>query len=137
MSSVDIVKEIYRNFMAGNAAGILARFADDVEFRLAEGHPYRGRDAAWIGKNAVVQKFFAIAGAEWGGWSIAVDEMIEAGDAVIVEGRYAGTYKPTGRSMDLQVCHVWRFRGDAVASFHQYVDTARLQGVMRANAGVA
>ena len=45
----------------------------------------------------------------------------------------AGTrvcYKPTGRHMDVQVCHVWRFRGGKVASFHQYVDTARLQGVM-------
>jgi ketosteroid isomerase-like protein len=32
--------------------------------------------------------------------------------------------------MDVQVCHVWRFRDGKVASFHQYVDTAALQRVM-------
>jgi ketosteroid isomerase-like protein len=32
--------------------------------------------------------------------------------------------------MDVEVCHVWRFRGDKVASFHQYVDTAALRDVM-------
>jgi ketosteroid isomerase-like protein len=30
----------------------------------------------------------------------------------------------------VQLCHVWRFRGDRIASFHQYVDTAGLQRVM-------
>jgi ketosteroid isomerase-like protein len=32
--------------------------------------------------------------------------------------------------MDVQVCHVWRFRDAKVASFHQYVDTANLRRVM-------
>jgi ketosteroid isomerase-like protein len=48
----------------------------------------------------------------------------------VVEGRYTGRYKPTGREMNVQVCHVWRFRGEQVVSFQQYVDTAALQRVM-------
>jgi ketosteroid isomerase-like protein len=134
MSKIDTVREIYRNFAAGNGPAILAKFADDIEFRLAEGHPYRGAQGAWIGKDAVAENFFAVAGPEWDRWSIEVECLIEATDAVIVEGRYTGTYKPTSRQMDAQVCHVWRFRGDTVASFHQYLDTARLQRVMHANA---
>jgi ketosteroid isomerase-like protein len=130
MSEVDIVRKIYRDFAAGDAAAILAVFADDVEFRLAEGHPYRGSAHAWRGKDAVGKCFFAVAGPEWDAWSIGVDTVIEAVDAVVVEGRYAGLYKPTGRRLDVQVCHVWRFRGGRVASFHQYVDTARLRHVM-------
>jgi len=130
MKPVDIVRKIYRDFAAGDAAAILAVFADDVEFRLAEGHPYRGSDRAWVGKDAIATKFFAVAGPEWDGWSIGVDQTVEAADAVVVEGRYTGRYKPTGRPMDVQVCHVWRFRGEKIASFHQYVDTARLQRIM-------
>jgi uncharacterized protein len=130
MRHADVIRKIYRDFAAGDAAAILDAFADDVEFRLAEGHPYRGNDGAWLGKQAVVEKFFAVAGPEWDGWSIAVEQMLEAHDAVVVEGRYGGTYKPTGNRMDAQVCHVWRFRGREVASFHQYVDTASLRRVM-------
>ena len=130
MQHVDTVRKIYRDFAAGDAAPILATFADDVEFRLAEGHPYRGSGGAWTGKEAIATSFFAVAGPEWEGWTIGVEKTIEAGEAVVVEGRYTGLYKPTRRQVDVQVCHVWRFRGGKVASFHQYLDTARLQEVM-------
>jgi ketosteroid isomerase-like protein len=130
MAYTDIIRKIYRDFAAGDAAAILAVFDDDVEFRLAEGHPYRGTGGAWVGKPAIAQSFFAVAGPEWDGWSIHVLDVIEAASSVVVEGRYTGTYKPTGRLMDVQVCHVWRFHRDTVASFHQYADTAGLQWVM-------
>jgi ketosteroid isomerase-like protein len=130
MKPNDVVRKIYSDFAAGDAAAILAAFAPDVEFRLTENHPYRGTGGAWRGKDAIASNFFAVAGSEWDGWSIGVEATIDAADAVIVEGRYTGVYKPTGRHMDVQVCHVWRFRGDQVASFHQYVDTANLRRVM-------
>src|SRR5262249_50937678 len=49
---------------------------------------------------------------------------------VVVECRYTGVYKPTGRALDIQVCHIWKLTGSRVVSFHQYIDTARLQAVM-------
>jgi uncharacterized protein len=130
MAHEDIVRKIYRDFAVGNAAAILAVFDEDVEFRLAEGHPYRGSGGAWTGKDAIAKNFFAVAGPEWDGWSIGVEHTLATASAVVVEGRYTGRYKPTDRPMDVQVCHVWRFRGDKVASFHQYVDTASLRRVM-------
>ena len=131
MRQLDVVRKIYRDFAAGDAAAILAVFGDDVEFRLAESHPYRGSAGAWHGKDAIAESFFAVAGPEWDGWSIGIESAVEAADAVVVvEGRYTGLYKPTARRLDVQVCHVWRFRGQRVASFHQYVDTARLRHVM-------
>jgi ketosteroid isomerase-like protein len=130
MKPIDTVRKIYRDFAAGDAAAILAVFADDIEFRLAEGHPYRGSAGAWHGKQAIAESFFAVAGPEWDGWSIGVEQTLETANAVVVEGRYTGIYKSTGRRMDVQVCHVWRFAGAKVASFHQYVDTASLRHVM-------
>ena len=137
MKHADTVRKIYRDFAAGDAAAILDVFADDVEFRLAEHHPYRGSAGAWRGKQAIAQEFFAVAGPEWQSWTIGVEQTVEAPDAVIVEGRYTGLYKPTGRRMDIQVCHVWRFRGERVASFHQYVDTAALRRIMARDDAVA
>jgi ketosteroid isomerase-like protein len=137
MKHIEVVQKIYRDFARNDAAPILEVLTDDVEFQLAEGHPYRGSAAAWIGKPALVTSFFAVAGPEWDGWSIHIGKTIETADAVVVEGRYTGSYKPTGRRMDVQVCHVWRFRGAKVASFHQYVDTAALQRVMGRDAAAA
>jgi ketosteroid isomerase-like protein len=130
MRQLDTIRKIYRDFAAGDAAAILDAFADDIEFKLTEHHPYRGSAGAWRGKQAIAQNFFAVAGTEWEDWTMTIEQALEAPDAVVVEGRYTGLYKPTGRRMDIQVCHVWRFRGERIASFHQYVDTAGLRHVM-------
>jgi ketosteroid isomerase-like protein len=130
MTHIATVRKIYSDFAAGDGPAVIGALADDVEFRLTENHPYRGSAGAWRGKQEVAQSFLAVAGPEWEGWTMNVKQTVEAADAVVVEGRYGGVYKPTRRRMDVQVCHVWRFRGDKVASFHQYVDTAALRRVM-------
>jgi ketosteroid isomerase-like protein len=43
-----------------------------------------------------------------------------------------GTFKPTGKSLDAQVCHVWDVKDGKVTRFQQYVDTAKLRHVMGA-----
>src|SRR5262245_36915457 len=59
---VETIKQIYEWFGRGDAEHILAEFAPDVEFRLAEGHPYQPSGAPWIGQEQVVQNFFMKAG---------------------------------------------------------------------------
>ena len=127
---VETVKQIYDWFGRGDAEHILATFAPDVEFRLAEGHPYQPSGKAWIGKDDVVRNFFMKAGPEWQDWTVVLDAVHDLNDVVVSEGRYRGLYKPTGRTMDVQVCHVWTFRDGKITSFHQYLDSARLQEVM-------
>ena len=131
MTKVDTIKHIYERFAHNDGAAILATFDENIEFRLAEGHPYAESDGTpWIGGDAIAQSFFKRAAAEWRDWTFHVHEIIETSDAVVIEGRYSADYEPTGRHLDAQACHVWRFRDGRIASFHQYVDTARVQHVM-------
>jgi uncharacterized protein len=132
VSHTDIAKYVYDRFGQGDAASILELFDPNIEFRLAEGHPYQPGREPWIGKDAVAQNFFMKAAGEWDGWTMIPRAFLEMDDAVVVEGRYAGTYKPTGKLLDVQVCHVWRFSRGKITSFHQYLDSARLQQTMRA-----
>jgi ketosteroid isomerase-like protein len=132
MSNADLIKHVYDKFMQGDAQSVLAAFDDDIEFRLSESHPYQSSGQAWKGKDAVMRHFFMRAGAEWDNWRIGIRDIVEAADAVVVEGRYTGVYKPTGKRMDAEVCHVWKIKNGKVKSFHQYVDTAALHEVMDA-----
>ena len=132
MSHLETVRKTYERFARGDMRTILGTFDEHVEFRLAQGHPYRPDGKPWIGSQAITENFFDRVGPEWQDWTFHIDAAVETADAVVVEGRYAGVYKPTGRSLDAQACHVWRFRGDRIASFHQYVDTAHVQEVMGA-----
>jgi hypothetical protein len=69
-------------------------------------------------------------GAEWDGFSVHPRSFYDASDSIIVEGRYTGTYKATGKSMDVQFCHIWDVKDGKVTKFQQYVDTAKLQEVV-------
>jgi uncharacterized protein len=132
MTKSELIRSIYEWFSKNETEPILAVFDANIEFRLADGHPYNPEDVAWHGPAAVTQNFFLRAGPEWEHWKCRVDECIETDDAVIVEGRYSGKYTPTGRTLDAQVCHVWRFVDGKVKSFHQYTNTAHLSWVMGA-----
>ncbi len=57
-------------------------------------------------------------------------EADNAGDSVIVEGRYTGTFKESGKNLDAQYCHVFTMRDGKLVNFQQFVDTAQLQEVM-------
>ncbi len=132
MSNIQLTQEVYDAFNRGDVAAILGAFDAGIEWRLAEGNPYQPTGAPSIGPDAITENVFAKMGAEWDNFTAHPKSFHDTGDTVVVEGRYTGTYKPTGKSLDAQVCHVWKVRDGKVASFQQFMDTAQLQDVMGA-----
>ena len=130
MNNVQLVKDIYAAFGRGDIPAVLATFHPEIEWHQAEGNPYQLDGSAWIGPQAVLEKLFMRIGAEWDGFTITIRTIHDAGEYVIVEGRYTGTYKPSGRKLDSQLCHVLRFQGGKLVSFQQYLNTAQLQWVI-------
>jgi len=130
MSNVQFAKDIYTAFGRGDIPAVLAMFDPEVQWREAEGNPYQLDGAAWIGPQAILEKLFVRIGSEWEGFTVTVCTLHDAGEYVVMEGRYTGTYKPSNQSIDAQVSHVLRFRDGKLLSFQQYVDTAQLQSVM-------
>ena len=63
-------------------------------------------------------------------FTVTVRLLHDAGMYVVMEGCYTGTYKPSGKSIDAQMCHVLRFRDGKLLSFQQYADTGHLQAAM-------
>ena len=134
--NVDLVRGIYAGFESGDVPDVLSRLSPDIvwneaeHFPYADGNPYRGPEAVLTG-------VFARLGGEWDGFATVPDEYLDAGDTVIVLGRYRGTYKATGRTLDAQVVHVWRIAGGKVVAFQQYTDTLQAARVTerRAAAG--
>jgi ketosteroid isomerase-like protein len=132
MSNVLAAKDIYGAFGRGDIPAVLAAFQPDVEWRQAEGHPYQADGAPWRGPNAILENLFVRLGADWEDFTVHVHRLHDAGNHVVMEGRYTGVFKPTGRNLDAQVCHVLRFRDGKLLSFQQYLDTSQLLSVMTA-----
>ena len=132
MDNVSVVKGLYDAFGRGDIPTVLATMSPDIKWYEAEGNPYQPSGQAWVGPDAVLNKLLMRIGAEWDGFAVHPNVFYDAGDTVIVEVRYSGTYKATGNKMDAQVCHVMDVNGGKVTRFQQYMNTAHLQDVMGA-----
>ena len=132
MDNIRFLKNLYDTFGRGDIPAVLGAMSPDIHWYQAESNPYRPSGEAWVGPDAVLNGLFMRLGAEWDGFAVHPKSFHDADDSVIVEARYSGMYKPTGKSMDTQVCHVWDVKDGKVTRFQQYADTFRLQELMRA-----
>jgi uncharacterized protein len=127
--NVAIVKAIYAAFETGDVATVTAAMSPDIEWNEAEnfpysdGNPYRGADA-------ILGGVFARIGGEWDGFAVEPREFVDGGDTVVMTGRYKGTYKATGRTINAQVAHFWTLEGGKVVQFQQLVDTLAVARVV-------
>jgi len=136
VSNVDVVRSAYEAFGRGDVPAVLGAMDPGIEWREAEGNPYMPSGKAWVGPDAILNNLFVKLGSEWDGFTVHPKTFHDAGKAVVVEGRYTGKYKATGKKLDVQVCHIWEVKGGKLTKFQQYVDTGALQGVMGARVGV-
>lgn len=120
--NVDTVRGVYQAFAAGDVPAVLGAMSPDIVWTEAENFPYAD-GSPYCGPQAILGGVFARLGGEWDGFSSTPEEYLDAGDAVVVLGRYRGTYKGTGQKLDAQLAHVWRLADGKVVAFHQYTDT--------------
>lgn len=130
MDNVTLLKHLYEAFGRGEIPAVIGAMSPDIKWFEAEGNPYRPDGTPWVGPDAVLNELFMKLGTEWDGFAVHPKTFYGAGDNVIVEARYSGTFKKTGKSIDAQVCHVWDVEDGRVTRFQQYVDTAQLRAVM-------
>ena len=120
--SVALVRQSYAAFARDDMDGVLAHLHPDIEWHQAQGLPHGG---VYHGLDAVRTNIFDPLDEQW--WdefSATPAEFLEAGDQVVVLGRYTGVAKGTGRALDVPFVHVWTLRGEKAVRFRQFLDTA-------------
>jgi uncharacterized protein len=84
-------------------------------FVYADGNPY-------VGTEAVLQAFIRLR-SDLKCIAALPEHFVQRSDTVVVEGRYRGKIKATGKLVDAQFAHVWHMRDGKVVRFQQYADT--------------
>lgn len=126
---LDAVQGVYDAFGKGDIPAVLGFLGSDIEWTEAEGFPYGG---TYKGPNAVLEGVFMRLGTEWDGYAAVPDEFIDAGDTVVVLGKYSGKYKATSKSFQANFAHVWKVREGKAIRFVQYTDTLKVQEALQA-----
>lgn len=106
-----------------NVEGLLAVIDDDVDFRLMGTSPFshhiRGKEG-YLGIIAEVGSYLD------GFIKLTVDEMIPAGEWVIVRASGHATVKATGANYDNQYCMMWKLKDGIVVKVREYTCTKLL-----------
>jgi ketosteroid isomerase-like protein len=122
MANLDIVRRAYDAFERGDMDAVVADMADEIEWQQAQGLPHGG---TYNGVGAVRANVFDPLDRDWWSSFSAVPlELLDAGDEIVVLGRYVGVAKETGRRLDVPFVHVWSLREGKAWRFRQFLDTA-------------
>ncbi len=122
MSNLALVRRSYEAFERGNLDAVVADMDEDIVWEQAQGLPHGG---TYNGLGAVRRSVFDPLDAEWwDDFSAEPSEVVDAGEHVLVLGRYRGRAKATGRRLDVPFAHLWTLREGTAVRFRQFLDTA-------------
>ena len=117
-----MVKAVYDAFGRGDVPAVLGAFDPQILWSEAEGYVY-AEGNPYIGPQAVALGVFQRLASDFTEFAVVPQSFIDGGDTIVVEGRYRGQMKATGRRIDAQFAHVWELRDGKVVRFQQYTDT--------------
>jgi ketosteroid isomerase-like protein len=129
MSNLDIVRRSYEAFARHDLEGVMADMHPEIVWHQAQGLPHGG---TYRGRDEVKRNIFDPLDEEW--WdefAADPDEFLDAGENVIVVGRYRGAAKATGKQLDVPFVHIWTLEGGTAIRFRQYLDTAGWVGALQ------
>jgi ketosteroid isomerase-like protein len=135
--SVGRIRAAYAAINQGDLGPALALMAPDIEWIEPDGAPGVGGLApgsgVFHGPEAVVEGVFKpCSGPLWGDFRVEPDDILDAGDHVVVLGHLRATEPGSGRPAETPFAHVWRMRGDTCDRWRCYEDTHVLHNA-RAN----
>lgn len=125
-NNMAIIQKVYADFAKGDVPALGAAMDPAIEWNEAENFPYADGNP-YIGFDAIVAGVFARIGGEWDNWTVSNPKFSQmSNDRILMEGRYTGKYKKTGKAIDAQVAHVWTLKDGKITNFQQYTDTKQV-----------
>jgi len=122
VTNVERTRRSYVAFEADDLDGALVDMADDILWEQAQGLPHGG---TYHGLAEVRRNVFDPLDEQW--WSefhAVPHDVVDAGDVVVVLGRYTGRAQETGSELDVPFVHVWTWSDGKAIRFRQFLDTA-------------
>lgn len=120
MSNIEVIQELYRAFREKDYDAFLSMSTEDLEWVQNEGFP---GGATRRGASEVIEKVFKANNNNWKDFAYQIEEVLDAGNSVVVIGRYTGHNRISGKSMSAAAAHVYDFRDGKVCRFRMFADT--------------
>jgi uncharacterized protein len=126
--AVAVVRALYQAVDDRDHDTIRRCVADDLRWRQASrAVPAAGEEL--VGGEALIDRVLRPFEENWDDFTEEIEQMQEGGGLVVATGTYRGTYRPTGRRLEAEFCHMLTVRDGRIQTFRQFTDTAAFAAV--------
>ncbi|MEI9951667.1 MAG: nuclear transport factor 2 family protein [Pseudomonadota bacterium] len=129
MNNVDLVRDVYAAFGAGDVPKVLGSMHPQIQWTQTPGYKHGG---AYQSPQAVLENVFAKIMADFESFSIDTERLLDAGNVVVMQGHYVAKGKATGKGVRAAVVHVLEVSDGKIVRFDQYVDSATINPIFGA-----
>lgn len=120
----EIIREGYERFAQQDVPGVLALFSPEIVWTISGPSTLAGEYHGPEG----VGEFFGKIAQTWDRLEVRPSEMLVDGDRVVVLGHHE--IEVGGSNHEVPFVHTWRLDDGRPVSFEEYLDTARLEGML-------
>lgn len=115
--NVETMRRAYEAFNRQDIPGALGVFSEQIEWN----EPGGGNSPSGVfnGRQSVGNDVFSAIPQYFTAFAATPNQFIDAGDTVVVVGRFQGTAK-SGQSFDIPFAHVWRMQNGEPVRFDNY-----------------
>lgn len=121
MASTDIVRRIYAAFEQGDLDAVMLDCAPSAVVTQDPALPWGGR---FVGREGLAE--FALGLVATIDSTVSTEQIFQAGDHVVQQGRTKGTVRASGITFDIPECHVWTLRDGLVVEAQFFIDSAAM-----------
>ncbi|MEO1299332.1 MAG: nuclear transport factor 2 family protein [Cyanobacteria bacterium J06636_16] len=121
---VDIAKEVYRAFNAGDLATWLTFFAPNFEWHAADNSPIADH-GPYYGLDTIQNEVFPRLARLFPGMKLRADEIFATENKAIMLGYYYDLPQKAGGKTEAQVAHILTFENGKIVKFQQYLDSLK------------
>lgn len=108
---VEVMRRVFDDWGRGDFRPAVELFDPHVLLVLRPGFPDAGR---YLGPEEIANYMRRYLLVSWSDLALEADELVDAGDSVVVHVRQRGVGLGSGAVTELRYFQVWTFRGDAV-----------------------
>jgi uncharacterized protein len=120
--NIQLLRNTYAAFGRADIDAVVAAMHPDIAWHEAEHSPWHAA-GGHHGPTEVLTNVFGRIPGTFDRFEVHPTRFHDAGDVVVVEGRYRARSATNAQCLDAQVCHVWTIRDGRLAGFQQYTDT--------------
>lgn len=119
-SNLEIIQKLYLSFKEKDYESFKAICDKNITWKQNPGFP---NGSCYVGAEQVIDNVFKSFDDMWKEWKFIINDYYDAGDTIVVTGRYEGQNKMTGKRFVSEAAHIYKIENMKVVNFQQYADS--------------